>query len=704
MNLSRASSRLSWVGGDVLLLLSAVPVVVALVLVGAGAAVAPPSQRLDRFFGLSPEVLSPSPSPSTGVRAGSTGAAASDAGFHSRAGSTFFSSSLAFSSSASSSSSPIGITAFAFLFLLFLPFFFFFLPANPRPRETLTFGRTFSSATAATATDTAPAAATAAAGGGTTMLESNEAPPETPSRGNGGGGGGKGKGPSKHRQAFEAARAKAKAAAEKAAREAAEQEEEEKKAKAKKPKFSNVLSRKSKASDNGDDGDDDDESMTDVKEAGDKEKDNGLKTCEICFNEEVPPDQILPFPCGHEFCRDCWTGLIMSMLQSTGEDGGGGGNVDTILSTTCPFVGCTECVTEDEVAELCPDLLPAFQRLQLHSFVGGRGMESVRWCPGPDCDMIAVRCRRDLFDCIAQDNPTGVCGTCSTAFCFRCGEEPHEAGQTCTNTNAFDDPLFGGSHPTAGNPIKNCPQCHVRIEKNGGCNHMRCKCGHHFCWICLGDYRGRHFCGREGGDRNRRGQGAGGADINNAANAGPARNVPAFDLDYIYTTLGESKSPPDEADAKALSAFLRAKEEMDHFAHYYNRFAAHNQGQNYAESQSPCTENRINNFSRVTDLKTATDCDFLRAANRMLVDCRRILKYSYCYSYCTNDHQHNELFQVHQERLERFVEELSMLSEEAVTRIDRARVIDLIGIVEKCMNGVLEFVEYGAAFVVKNRN
>mmetsp|Transcript_21626 Transcript_21626/g.46752 ORF Transcript_21626/g.46752 Transcript_21626/m.46752 type:complete len:215 (-) Transcript_21626:307-951(-) len=163
MNLSRASSRLSWVGGDVLLLLSAVPVVVALVLVGAGAAVAPPSQRLDRFFGLSPEVLSPSPSPSTGVRAGSTGAAASDAGFHSRAGSTFFSSSLAFSSSASSSSSPIGITAFAFLFLLFLPFFFFFLPANPRPRETLTFGRTFSSATAATATDTAPAAATAAA-------------------------------------------------------------------------------------------------------------------------------------------------------------------------------------------------------------------------------------------------------------------------------------------------------------------------------------------------------------------------------------------------------------------------------------------------------------------------------------------------------------------------------------------------------------
>ena len=32
---------------------------------------------------------------------------------------------------------------------------------------------------------------------------------------------------------------------------------------------------------------------------------------------------------------------------------------------------------------------------------------------------------------------------------------------------------------------KPCPSCQVRIEKNGGCQHMTCRaCSMHFCWVC----------------------------------------------------------------------------------------------------------------------------------------------------------------------------------------------------------------------------
>jgi len=35
---------------------------------------------------------------------------------------------------------------------------------------------------------------------------------------------------------------------------------------------------------------------------------------------------------------------------------------------------------------------------------------------------------------------------------------------------------------------KPCPQCKVPIQKNMGCDHMTCRCGHQFWWSCLGTY------------------------------------------------------------------------------------------------------------------------------------------------------------------------------------------------------------------------
>ena len=39
-----------------------------------------------------------------------------------------------------------------------------------------------------------------------------------------------------------------------------------------------------------------------------------------------------------------------------------------------------------------------------------------------------------------------------------------------------------------------CPKCQSMIEKNGGCNHIKCyRCKHEFCWMCLGDCKTSHL-------------------------------------------------------------------------------------------------------------------------------------------------------------------------------------------------------------------
>lgn len=36
---------------------------------------------------------------------------------------------------------------------------------------------------------------------------------------------------------------------------------------------------------------------------------------------------------------------------------------------------------------------------------------------------------------------------------------------------------------------KRCPKCEAPIDKNGGCDHMTCRCGYDFWWTTLAPYR-----------------------------------------------------------------------------------------------------------------------------------------------------------------------------------------------------------------------
>jgi hypothetical protein len=145
------------------------------------------------------------------------------------------------------------------------------------------------------------------------------------------------------------------------------------------------------------------------------------------------------------------------------------------------------------------------------------------------------------------------------------------------------------------------PKCSVPIEKTGGCNHMTCsKCYYEFCWLCSAEYSFAHFCGREK-SRGHRQQ--------------PRRyGVPRLDLDYV---LGDNllawlwQQRTDEAFSMHRDTLIQQYRELERFAHYYNRFVIHGQGQRYAENQCGCSwVDRANTFSQVTDVQSGADTEF----------------------------------------------------------------------------------------------
>ena len=178
-----------------------------------------------------------------------------------------------------------------------------------------------------------------------------------------------------------------------------------------------------------------------------------------------------------------------------------------------------------------------------------------------------------------------------------------------------------------------------------------------------------------------------------------------MNADYICETLEQQQQQQeedrdgidDEAFVENKHNVLQKHKELQRFAHYYNRFLAHGQGQHFAENQCNCLDGRANEFLLFNKMYTGTDTDFIYLANQRLVASRRLLKYTYCYAYhnVPPDYRHEEeeganvntehqlsnrmaLFLVHQERLERVTERLSYLSENAMTRTDRRQVVDMV--------------------------
>ncbi|KAL4566306.1 hypothetical protein LXL04_030420 [Taraxacum kok-saghyz] len=243
---------------------------------------------------------------------------------------------------------------------------------------------------------------------------------------------------------------------------------------------------------------------------------SSISLCEICL-EEFPFYQMTTMDCGHYFCNNCWTEHFVVKINE------GQSRRVSCMASRCSVV-CDEDKIRIFVSKKNPELAEKFDRYLLESYIEDN--KRVKWCPSvPHCGN-AIRVENDV-NCEVE-----CC--CGAQFCFGCSSEAHSPC-SCEMWELWIKKCKDESETSNWITVntKNCPKCHKPVEKNGGCNLVRCICGQPFCWLC-----------------------GGATGIQHTWNSIAGHTCGRFKEEYI-------------ANAK------RAKLELTRYNHYHGRFKAH---------------------------------------------------------------------------------------------------------------------------------
>ena len=145
-------------------------------------------------------------------------------------------------------------------------------------------------------------------------------------------------------------------------------------------------------------------------------------------------------------------------------------------------------------------------------------------------------------------------------------------------------------------------------------------------------------------------------------------------------------------DEKSTDA-QKAKLELDRYLFYYQRFIEHDRSLKFAAGNREEAERRMVEMQEAG--KSAwIDVQFLKQAVEQVIECRRVLKYTYVLGYFLKDGtQEKSLFEHHQEMLEKHTEKLHYYTEMTLEDIDRTQVVNLTRVAEKFMASLLSSLQ-----------
>ncbi|AES70963.2 probable E3 ubiquitin-protein ligase ARI8 [Medicago truncatula] len=325
-------------------------------------------------------------------------------------------------------------------------------------------------------------------------------------------------------------------------------------------------------------------------------------TCGICF-EAYRLSKIHTASCGHPYCFSCWRGYIGTSIN----DGPG------CLMLRCPDPACGAAVDQDTINLLASaEDKEKYDRYLVRSYIENN--KKTKWCPAPGCEH-AVN-----FD--AGGENYDVSCLCSYSFCWNCTEDAHRPVD-CDTVSKWILKNSAESENTTWilAYTKPCPKCKRPIEKNNGCMHMTCTqpCRFEFCWLCLGSWSNHLNCN-------------------------------------AYGTAKQDETVIRREMAKKL---------LEKYAHYYERWASNNSSRQKALADLHQMQTVHMKKLSVIQCQPESQLKFITEAWLQIVECRRVLKWTYAYGYYLAEHEHakKQLFEYLQGVAESGLERLHQCAE-----------------------------------------
>ncbi|CAK9061080.1 unnamed protein product [Durusdinium trenchii] len=215
----------------------------------------------------------------------------------------------------------------------------------------------------------------------------------------------------------------------------------------------------------------------------------GLGTCGCCFDDELLPEEELRCNAaeGHGFCIPCvkraaaeffGQGLFTLNLSAGGSSSSEPPRVSATVLRCLDTSGCEGHFLDSSLQKALPrkDYV-RYSRRSAALQAAASGLEDLVACPS--CDfMVQMSDRNDgIVRCLDPE-----CGKITCRWCM----QPEHGPLKCDEVEKDGETRIRTflEEKMAEAVLRRCPKCHKPYERTEGCNHIRCPCGTHSCYLC----------------------------------------------------------------------------------------------------------------------------------------------------------------------------------------------------------------------------